>query len=208
MMNDLKWKDHIYSLSERSPFLFIVFILEVFHCERTMDLSLMHLQSTGSPSTATSSIKWRSLGKIWSGHLASFGYMTLICFFNIILSCSNYLTQVNNISNLSRRTKFRGVFFLLIGYYCIATQFFRFGNVVSARCTGHIDTPEILKRYLLIAKRIGHLRIIFNLFFTASPGVRFSKDQKTLRARIAIRKSPTRLFCKAGLFICCKGNKN
>ena len=113
IMNDLKWKDHIYSLSERSPFLFIVFILEVFHCERTMDLSLMHLQSTGSPSTAASSIKWRSLGKIWSGHLALFGYMTLICFFNIVLSCSNYLTQVNNISNLSRRTKFRGFFFFL-----------------------------------------------------------------------------------------------
>ena len=37
-------------------------------------------------------------------------------------------------------------------------------------------------------------------------GVRFSKDPKTLRARKAIRKTPTRLFCKAGLFICCKGN--
>ena len=77
-------------------------------------------------------------------------------------------------------------------YYCIATQFFRFGDVVSARCTGHIDTPEILKRYLLIAKRIGHLLIIFNLFFTASPGVCFSKDPKALRARKAIRKTPTR----------------
>ena len=38
--------------------------------------------------------------------------------------------------------------------------------------------------------------------------VRFSKDPKTLRARKAIRKTPTRLFCKPGLFICCKGNKN
>ena len=125
-------------LSERSPFLFIVFILEVFHCERTMDLSLMHLQSTGSPSTP---IKWISLSKIGSGHLALFGYMTLICFFNIVLSCSNNLTQVNNISNLSRRTKFRE------GYYCIAPQFFRFVNVLSAPCTGHIDTLEVLKSY-------------------------------------------------------------
>ena len=40
------------------------------------------------------------------------------------------------------------------------------------------------------------------------PGMRFSKDPKTLRARKAIRKTPTRLFCKAGLFICCIGNKN
>ena len=40
------------------------------------------------------------------------------------------------------------------------------------------------------------------------PGVHFSKDPKTLRARKAIRKTPTRLLCKAGVFICCKGNKN
>ena len=40
------------------------------------------------------------------------------------------------------------------------------------------------------------------------PGVRFSKDPKTLRARKAIRKTLTRLLCNAGLFICCKGNKN
>ena len=38
--------------------------------------------------------------------------------------------------------------------------------------------------------------------------VRFSKVPKTFRARKAIRNTPTRLFCKAGLFICCKGNKN
>ena len=41
-----------------------------------------------------------------------------------------------------------------------------------------------------------------------TPGVRFSKDPKTLLAPKAIRKTPTRLFCKAGLFICCKGYKN
>ena len=39
-------------------------------------------------------------------------------------------------------------------------------------------------------------------------GARFSKDPKTLRARKAIHKTPTDLFYKAGLFICCKGNKN
>ena len=40
------------------------------------------------------------------------------------------------------------------------------------------------------------------------PGARFSKVPKTFRARKAIRKAPTCLFCKAGLFICCvKGIK-
>ena len=39
-------------------------------------------------------------------------------------------------------------------------------------------------------------------------GLRFSKDRKTLRARKAIRKTPTRLLFKADLFICCKENKN
>ena len=39
-------------------------------------------------------------------------------------------------------------------------------------------------------------------------GVRFSKDPKTLRARKAIGKTTTCLFCKAGLVICYKGNKN
>ena len=28
------------------------------------------------------------------------------------------------------------------------------------------------------------------------------------KSRKAIRKTPPRLFCEAGLFICCKGNKN
>ena len=37
---------------------------------------------------------------------------------------------------------------------------------------------------------------------------RFSKVPRTFRIRKAIRKTPTRLFCKAGPFICCKGNKN
>ena len=39
-------------------------------------------------------------------------------------------------------------------------------------------------------------------------GARFSKVPKTFRARKAIRETPTCLICKAGLFICCIGNKN
>ena len=39
-------------------------------------------------------------------------------------------------------------------------------------------------------------------------GARFLKVQRTFRARKAIRKTTTCLFCKAGLLICCKGNKN
>ena len=40
------------------------------------------------------------------------------------------------------------------------------------------------------------------------PEARFSNVPKTLRAREDIRKTPTRLFCEAGLFTCCKANKN
>ena len=36
----------------------------------------------------------------------------------------------------------------------------------------------------------------------------FSEVPKIFRAPKAICKTPTRLFFKAGLFICCKGNKN
>ena len=35
-----------------------------------------------------------------------------------------------------------------------------------------------------------------------------SPENFNSRARKAIRKTPTRLFCEAGLFISCKGNKN
>ena len=38
---------------------------------------------------------------------------------------------------------------------------------------------------------------------TLSPGARFSKDPKTLRARKAIPKTTSRSFFRAGLFICC-----
>ena len=39
-------------------------------------------------------------------------------------------------------------------------------------------------------------------------GARFSKVPRTFRARKAIRKITTCLFCKAELFTRCKGNKN
>ena len=39
-------------------------------------------------------------------------------------------------------------------------------------------------------------------------GACFSKVPRTFRARKAIRKTTTCLFCNAGPFICCKGNKN
>ena len=39
-------------------------------------------------------------------------------------------------------------------------------------------------------------------------GARFSKVPRTFRARKAIRKTTTCLFCKAGLSICCNGDKN
>jgi len=44
--------------------------------------------------------------------------------------------------------------------------------------------------------------------FLFGAGTRFSKVPRTFRARKAIRKTATCLFCKAGLFICCRGNKN
>jgi len=52
-------------------------------------------------------------------------------------------------------------------------------------------------------------RTNFCLFLAASvPGARFSKVPKTFRARKAICKTPTRLFCKADPFIFCKENNN
>ena len=51
----------------------------------------------------------------------------------------------------------------------------------------------------------------FSFVFLGSfvcPGARLSKVPRTFRDQKAIRKITTCLFCKAGLFICCKGNKN
>ena len=58
-------------------------------------------------------------------------------------------------------------------------------------------------------KRTGSFQSsLLSLILFYSPGARFSKVPKTFWARKAIPKTATRLFCKAGLFICCKGNKN
>ena len=54
----------------------------------------------------------------------------------------------------------------------------------------------------------GEMAIINRPHRKICPGARFSKVPKTLRARKAVRKSPTHLFCISGLFMCCKGNKN
>ena len=47
-----------------------------------------------------------------------------------------------------------------------------------------------------------------NRALAAGPGARFSNVPRTFPTRKAIRKTTTCLFCKAGLLICCKGNKN
>ena len=54
------------------------------------------------------------------------------------------------------------------------------------------------------SKELTHSRDVFG-YLKISLGARFTKVPKTFRARKVIRKTPTRLFCKAGLFICCKG---
>ena len=57
-------------------------------------------------------------------------------------------------------------------------------------------------------KRVGVLTMAFRTRKVFGPWARFSKVPKTFRARKAIRKTLTFKFCEAGLFICCKGNKN
>ena len=53
-----------------------------------------------------------------------------------------------------------------------------------------------------------HVICFIASYLTWSSGGRFSKVSKAFQARKAIHKTPTRLFCEAGLFICFKGNKN
>ena len=52
-----------------------------------------------------------------------------------------------------------------------------------------------------------YLEFLDNQGITQS-GARFLNAPKNFRAWKAIRKTPTRLFCKADLFICCKGTGN
>ena len=64
------------------------------------------------------------------------------------------------------------------------------------------------KRYaiLRIAQRVFVL-LAYPLFSDLSAGWPYSKD-KSFWAGKAICKTLFRLFCKAGLFICCEGSKN
>ena len=64
--------------------------------------------------------------------------------------------------------------------------------------TDHLQTSH---------SEILQVRKIFK-FVPLLSGARFSKVPRTFRARKAIRKTTTYLFCKVGLLICCKGNKN
>ena len=70
---------------------------------------------------------------------------------------------------------------------------------------GKIASSSVFKS-IRVAKTCLWTRSIRCVRYT--PGGRFSKVPKTFRARKAIRKTPTCLSCNAGIFICCKGNKN
>ena len=62
---------------------------------------------------------------------------------------------------------------------------------------------------LSLPLRSSLLKLPFIIFGTPrASGARFTKVPTTFRARKAIRQTPTRLFFKACLIICCKGNKN
>ena len=60
---------------------------------------------------------------------------------------------------------------------------------------------------LKIQREICHQKS-FGSFEKRAPEARFSKFPGTFRARKADRKTTTCLFCKAGLIIRCKGNRN
>ena len=72
----------------------------------------------------------------------------------------------------------------------------------------HMKRPALHNKQVVVLQMVFRARKVLGTFEKRTPGLRFSKDPKTLRARKAIRKTPTRLFYKAGLSICCKGNKN
>ena len=73
-------------------------------------------------------------------------------------------------------------------------------NISKRRCPNSVSKPLGSLDFLLVRDITPDLH--------KRPGARFSKVPKTFRARKAIRKTPTCLLCKAGDFICCKGNKN
>ena len=82
----------------------------------------------------------------------------------------------------------------------VATQMVRMTVRVTEASLGMVSIVQVLAAITGFMKK--NISTMLCHFFTFFPGVRFSKDPKTLRARKAIRKTPTRLLCKAGLFIC------
>ena len=68
--------------------------------------------------------------------------------------------------------------------------------------------PALQNKQVVLLKMAFRARKVLGTFEKRAPGARFSKVPKTFRVRKAIRKTPNRLFCKAGLFICYKGNTN
>ena len=67
---------------------------------------------------------------------------------------------------------------------------------------------EIVEKHLPSVHCYADDTQLYVAFSPNKPRAHFSKVPKTFRAQKAIRKTLTCLFCKAGLFICCKGNKN
>ena len=78
---------------------------------------------------------------------------------------------------------------------------------VLGATTAHGSRPLITNYLWNYILRVRSFQAWMVILYNRSGG-RFSKVPKAFRARKAIHKTPTRLFCEAGLFICCKGNKN
>ena len=78
---------------------------------------------------------------------------------------------------------------------------------IACRKTNHLNSGRASKQSIIF--RVNHPRSYKGSKSSERKSVaRCSEVSKTLRARKAIRNTPTRLFCKAGLFMCFKGNKN
>ena len=68
------------------------------------------------------------------------------------------------------------------------------------------DLIQLLNRHHFDRRLI--VLYVFLSTVSLGSGARFLKVPKTFRARKAIGKTPIRLFCEAGLFICCRANQN
>ena len=65
----------------------------------------------------------------------------------------------------------------------------------------HVKRSALQNKQVVILRIAFRARKVLRTFEKRAQGVRFSKDPKTLRARKAICKTPTRLFCKVGLYM-------